>query len=86
MICQSFYHVDKGSKSLTAHFMEFKKLYEELNIMLPLSVDIKKQQTQRKQRAIMSFFAGLPPEYETVRFFPVLSSILFSKSLTDYFE
>lgn len=63
--CQSFYRADKGGKSLTAHFMKFKKLYEELNVLLPFSADIKKQQTPREQMAIMSFFASLPPEYET---------------------
>ena len=34
----------KNSRFLTAHFMEFKKTYEELNMLLPFSADIKVQQ------------------------------------------
>lgn len=42
---QSFYLIDKGDKSLTTHFMEFKKTNEKLNILLPFNSDNKKQQT-----------------------------------------
>ena len=31
---------EKRDKSLTTHFMEFKKTYEELNMLLPFSADI----------------------------------------------
>ncbi|XAR65843.1 hypothetical protein NMG60_11011814 [Bertholletia excelsa] len=37
------------------------------NLMLPLSPDVKVQQTQRKQMAMTSFLAGLPPKYDTVK-------------------
>ena len=40
-VCKAFHLLEKQDKSLTAHFMEFKKTYEELNMLLPFSVDIK---------------------------------------------
>ena len=52
--------------SLTAHLMEFKKTYEELNMLLPFSANIKVQQTQRKNGS-MSFLASLPLEFDTVK-------------------
>ncbi|KAH0679520.1 hypothetical protein KY284_020605 [Solanum tuberosum] len=39
--CKAFYHSEKKVKSLTAYFMEFKKTYEELNVILLSSTDIK---------------------------------------------
>ena len=47
--------------------MDFKKTYEELNVFLPFSTDIKVQQTQREKMAVMSFLAGLPSEFETAK-------------------
>ena len=38
--CKAFHRPEKHDKSLTAHFMEFKKTYE-LNMLLPFNVDIK---------------------------------------------
>ena len=47
--------------------MEFKKTYEELNMLLPFSADIKVQQTQRDHMAVMSFLASLPLEFDTAK-------------------
>ena len=47
--------------------MEFKKTYEELNMLLPFSVDIKVQQAQREQMTVMSFLASLPSEFDTAK-------------------
>ena len=47
--------------------MDFKKTYEELNVLLPFSTDIKVQQTQREKMAVMSFLVGLPSEFETAK-------------------
>ena len=47
--------------------MEFKETYEELNMLLPFSVDIKVQQSQRDQMAVMSFLASLPSEFDTAK-------------------
>lgn len=46
-VCKAFYHAEKEPKSLTAYFMEFKKIYEEFNVLLSFSGDIKVQQIQR---------------------------------------
>ena len=64
---QGFHRFEKQDMSLTAHFMEFKKTYEELNMLLPFSSDIKVQQTQREQMAVMSFLASLPSEFDTAK-------------------
>ena len=40
-VYKAFHRPEKHDMSLTAHFMEFKKTYEELNMLLPFSVDIK---------------------------------------------
>ena len=47
--------------------MDFKRTYEELNMLLPYSSDIKVQQSQREQMAVMSFLAELPSEFETAK-------------------
>ena len=47
--------------------MEFKKTYEELNMLLPFSTDITVQQMQREKMAVMSFLAGLPSEFEIAK-------------------
>ena len=66
-VCKAFLQPEKQDKSLTAHFLEFKKTYEELNMLLPFSVDIKVQQTQRAQMAVMSFLASFPSEFDTAK-------------------
>ena len=47
--------------------MEFKKVYEELNSLLPLSADVQAMQTQREQVAVISFLTGLRPEFDSIR-------------------
>ena len=46
--------------------MDYKKTYEELNTLLPFSPDVKVQQAQREQMAVMGFLAALPSEYESI--------------------
>ncbi|KAK2998527.1 hypothetical protein RJ639_023483 [Escallonia herrerae] len=50
-VCRAFYRPKKETKTLTDFFMDFKKTYEELNVLLPFSSDIKVQQAQREQMA-----------------------------------
>ena len=50
-----------------AFFMDYKKTYEELNMSLPFSPDVKVQQAQREQMAVMGFLAGLPSEYDSAK-------------------
>ena len=45
-ICRTFYHTKKQDRSLTKIFMDYKKTYEEMNILLPLSPNVKVQQAQ----------------------------------------
>ncbi|KAK3028106.1 hypothetical protein RJ639_039800 [Escallonia herrerae] len=66
-VCRAFYRPEKETKTLTAFFMDFKKTYEELNMLLPFSKDIKVQQAQREQMAVMSFLGALPPEFDTAK-------------------
>ncbi|KAG8640779.1 hypothetical protein MANES_13G079525v8 [Manihot esculenta] len=47
--------------------MDFKRVYEELNVLMPFSTDVKTQQAQREQMAVMSFLASLPPKFETAK-------------------
>ncbi|KAM7509738.1 hypothetical protein LguiB_008613 [Lonicera macranthoides] len=66
-VCKAFYRTEKQDRSIMSYFMDFKKTYEELNMLLPYSSDVKVQQSQREQMAIMSFLAGLPAEFETAK-------------------
>ena len=66
-VCKAFHRPEKQDKSFTAHFMEFKKTYKELNMLLPFSVDIKVQQTQREKMVVMSFLAILPSKFDTAK-------------------
>ncbi|KAK2974562.1 hypothetical protein RJ640_002471 [Escallonia rubra] len=66
-VCRAFYRPEKETKTLTAFFMDFKKTYEELNMLLPFSKDIKVQQAQREQIVAMSFLGALPPEFDTAK-------------------
>ena len=75
-VCKAFYRPEKQNMSLTAYFMEFKKTYEKLNMLLPFSPDIKVQQAQREQMPVMSFLAGLPSDFDTVKS-QILSSLKF---------
>ena len=64
-MCKAFYHEEKHDRSLTSYFMDFKRTYEELNMLLPFSPDVKVQ--QREKMVVMSFLAGLPSEFETAK-------------------
>ncbi|KAH6784058.1 hypothetical protein C2S52_009017 [Perilla frutescens var. hirtella] len=66
-VCQEFYRPEKGDKSLTDYFMLFKRTYEELNTLLPFSPNVKVQCAQRDTLRLMSFLAGLPPEFDTAK-------------------
>jgi len=66
-VCQSFHRTEQQDLSLTAYFMNFKRTYEELNVLLPFSPDVTVQQAQREQIAVMSFLSGLRPEFESVK-------------------
>ncbi|RVW41005.1 Retrovirus-related Pol polyprotein from transposon TNT 1-94 [Vitis vinifera] len=66
-VWNAFHCPEKGAKSLTAYFMDFKKVYEELNALMPFSPDVRVQQAQWEQMTVMSFLSGLPSEFETAK-------------------
>ncbi|XP_071916283.1 uncharacterized protein [Coffea arabica] len=78
-VCQAFYCAEKQDKSIMTYFMDFKKTYEDLNLLLPFSSDVKVQQTQWEQMAIMSFLVGLSPEFEAAK-----SQILSSPKISSF--
>ena len=47
--------------------MDYKKIYEELNMLMPFSPDVKVQQSQQEQMAVMGFLAVLPSEYDSAK-------------------
>ena len=66
-MCRAFYCSEKQDRSLKEFFMNYKKTYEELNVLLPFSSDVKVQQDQRKKMTMMGFLAALPSKYDSVR-------------------
>ena len=66
-VCKAFYQSEKQDQSLTEFFMDYKKIYEELNMFMPFSSDVKAQQSQREQMAVMGFLFALPSEYDLVK-------------------
>ena len=40
-VCRAFYRSEKQDQSLTEFFIDYKKKYEELNVPLPFSLDVK---------------------------------------------
>ena len=43
-VCRAFYCYEKQDQSLTEFFMDYKNTYEELNMLLSFSPDVKVQQ------------------------------------------
>ena len=66
-VCKAFYRSKKQDQSLTEFFMTYKKIHEELNMFMPFSSDVKVQQSQREQMAVMGFLAALPSEYDSAK-------------------
>ncbi|KAL3753300.1 hypothetical protein ACJRO7_000659 [Eucalyptus globulus] len=82
-LSQEFYRFERKGRSITRCFANFKRLYEELNAVLPISTDVQQMQRQREQLAVMGFLGCLGSDCENVR-----SQILGGEniaSLTDTF-
>ena len=47
--------------------MDYKKIYKELNMLMPFSPDVKVQQSQREQMAVMGFLATIRSEYDSAK-------------------
>lgn len=39
-VCKAFYGAEKQDRSFTAYFMDFKRIYEELNILMPFNPNV----------------------------------------------
>ena len=61
--------------------MAYKKIHEELNMIMPFSPDVKVQQSQREQMEVMGFLATLPFEYDSAK-----AQILFSLEISSLQE
>ena len=66
-VCRAFYRSKKQDQSLTEFFMDYKKTYEDLNVLLTFSPDVKDQQDQRENMTMMGFLAALPSKYDSVK-------------------
>ena len=66
-VCRAFYRSEKQDQSLTEFFTNYKMTYEELNVFLPFSPNVKVQQDQLEKMAVMGFLAILPSEYDFVK-------------------
>ena len=66
-VCRAFYRSEKQDLSLMEFFMDYKKTYEELNVLLPFNPYVKVQQAQREKMVVMGFLATLPFEYDYVK-------------------
>ena len=64
--------------------MAYKKIHEELNMLMPFSPNVKVQQSQREHMAVMGFLAALPSEYDSTKA-KILSSLEIS-SLPETFS
>ena len=62
-----YFELQKGDKTITEYFTKLKRIYEELNVIQPISTDIQKMQKQREQMIVLQFLAGLPSKFEPVK-------------------
>ena len=63
-VCKAFYRSEKQDQSLTEFLMAYKKIHEELNMLMPFSSDVKVLQSQPEQMVVMVFLTALPFEYD----------------------
>ena len=67
-VCKAFYRSEKQDQSLIEFFMAYKKIiHVEFNMLMPFSSNVKVQQSQREQMAVMGFLAALPSEYDSAK-------------------
>ena len=81
-VCRVFYRSKKQDRSLKEFFMDYKKTYEELNMLLPFSPNVKVQQAQREKMAVMGFLAALPMILLRCGLYPALRFHLSKKHST----
>ena len=57
--------------------MDYKKIYEEFNMLMPFSPDVKVQQSEREHMTVMGFLVALPSKYDLTK-----TQILFSPKIS----
>lgn len=57
---KAFYHAQKQGWILSASLIDFKRVYEKLNVLISFNPDVKTQQGQPEQIAVISFLGSLP--------------------------
>ncbi|XP_071935889.1 uncharacterized protein [Coffea arabica] len=80
-ISLEYFQLQQDNKTVTEYFADLKRVSEELNVVMPLSSDIKVMQRQREQMLVLKFLAGLKPEFE-----PIKSQILAGEQLPSFAE
>ena len=65
-VCRACYRYEKKDQSFKEIFIDYKKTYMELNMLLPFSIDVKVQQNQWEKMAVMGFLAALPSDYDSI--------------------
>ena len=66
MTCE-FYHLKQDGRSVTDYFASLKRVYEELNVIQPLSTDLEVMRKQREQMVVLRFLAGLTSKFDAVK-------------------
>ena len=67
--------IDQRNRISHSHnFYGLQKIHEELNMLMPFRLDVKVQQSQREQTAVMGFLTALPSEYDSAKA-QILSSL-----------
>ena len=80
-VCKAFYQSEKQDQSLIEFFMAYKKIHEELNMLMPFNPDVKVQQSQQEQMTVMGFLAALPFENDSAK-----AQILSSPEISSLWE
>ena len=86
-VWNAFHCPEKGAKSLTAYFMDIKKVYEELNALMPFSPDVRDRLNRNRWLLRVSYpVSHLSLRLQTLRFFLVLTLVLFRKCSVEFYE
>lgn len=76
---QEIAQIKQGGKTIIEVLGAIKSKYDELNIYMPLTTDLKTIQSRNEQEKIFAFLAALDSSYEAVR-----SQILLSSNLSSF--
>ncbi|KAK4255599.1 hypothetical protein QN277_008579 [Acacia crassicarpa] len=75
-VCKGFYRSQQQGRPLKDFFIDFKKLYEEMKVLMSPQADLQTRIKNLEVQAIISFLEALDPSYDTIR-----SQVLSSQEL-----